>query len=108
MQAERTEVLIQSVLDKIEALEPNEAIYLPGNLVVARAPSGKLRVGPQWAHWFRMTYPVEWLRACLRDSLDRTKVGYDAATNARNLQHVRAVPGTVGRDTFFAEPMGGR
>ena len=55
MQAERS-ALIRQVGNAVQALKPNEAIFLPGEAIAARSASGTLRFGRGWfqPRWYRV------------------------------------------------------
>jgi lactam utilization protein B len=55
MHAERT-ALIQQVVKAVQALKPNEAIFLPNEAIVARSAAGTLRFGRGWfqPRWYRV------------------------------------------------------
>jgi hypothetical protein len=103
MQAERT-ALIQKVVKAVQALKPNEAIFLPGECIAARSESGTLRFasgwfGPIWRRGDGLTMAREHVEMLLSGN------PYYASHNRREL----SIPSTlrpcpvenVGRRGFY-------
>jgi hypothetical protein len=103
MQAERT-ALIQSVLDAIQALGKNEAIFLPTEVVVARSNTGKLRIGSKYGPWYRCADVPARVEEHLTDALNPHIMGHFARQYRRDLPYyLRPVPGTVARGAFIVD-----
>jgi hypothetical protein len=102
MQPERT-ALIQSVLDAIQALGKNEAIFLPGDRVVARSHTGKLRYGYYFGGWARCADIPADVTEYLTNALDHRQMGYFAGRYARELAYIKPVAGRIEGRYFIAE-----
>ena len=103
MQNERYSDLIDKASAAAQALTANQAMFFPGDLVVARSSTGKLRVGTQWGVWWRADAD-EFLREHLKARLTSRYV-YDAEQFRRNLTFTLDNPkvfavANVGRRTF--------
>lgn len=101
--------LVEQLVEKARALKPNQAIFLPGEVAIARTGSGTLRFGGgiPWAPiWYRGD-GEELLREHLTMALDWTQSGYYAGQTARELaipSVTRPVPVQgVGRRSFHVD-----
>lgn len=78
--------LIAGIVKAAEALEPNEAIFLPSSVVIARSNTGRLRfgTGTVGTGWFRGD-AITLLRDHFAAVLDWTQTGHFAQQYRREL-----------------------
>lgn len=95
--------LIDQATALAQSLKPNQATFFPGDLVIARSSTGKLRAGNGWGAWWQGD-----AEALLREAIEArltSKYVYDALAFRRNLtlaiEYPKIFPvANVGRRTF--------